>query len=214
MLAGTLAQLASAAPDALMVGVMIPVLPLLAASLFYLGGMFLNDAFDVSFDRLTRPERPIPSGDVSRAEAFLAGGVSMAAAATLLAGHGVTLLLGLALAVAIVVYDWRHKHNSVAPLVMGACRGFVYLIAAASAGGPSAVALVGAAVMTAYVVGLTVVARHSGPAARWRVPVLLAGISLVDAAFIGVTSGSVPLALLAACGFPLTLALQRFVPGD
>jgi 4-hydroxybenzoate polyprenyltransferase len=120
----------------------------------------------------------------------------------------------LALAAAIVTYDWRHKQNPLAPLVMGACRGLVYLIAAASVGGPSSAAFAGAAVITAYVVGLTVVARLSGPAARWRVPALLAGISLVDAAFIWVVSASLPLALLAAVGFPLTLALQRFVPGD
>ncbi len=34
----------------------------LACSLFYVGGMFLNDAFDREFDRRVRPERPIPSG--------------------------------------------------------------------------------------------------------------------------------------------------------
>ena len=34
----------------------------LGASLLYLGGMFLNDAFDAEFDRQHRPERPIPSG--------------------------------------------------------------------------------------------------------------------------------------------------------
>ncbi len=31
-------------------------------SALYLGGMFLNDAFDVDYDRQQRPERPIPSG--------------------------------------------------------------------------------------------------------------------------------------------------------
>ena len=38
-------------------------LPLLfvGATLLYLGGMFLNDAFDVEFDRQYRQERPIPS---------------------------------------------------------------------------------------------------------------------------------------------------------
>ncbi|HLY88157.1 MAG TPA: UbiA family prenyltransferase, partial [Acetobacteraceae bacterium] len=33
-------------------------------SLFYIGGMFLNDAFDHGFDAKARPERPIPSGQV------------------------------------------------------------------------------------------------------------------------------------------------------
>src|SRR6202021_3338880 len=44
-------------------------LPLLLAgtSFLYIGGMFLNDAFDVGFDRQRRAERPIPSGQISLA---------------------------------------------------------------------------------------------------------------------------------------------------
>src|SRR5713101_4665697 len=34
------------------------------ATLLYLGGMFLNDAFDAQFDLQHRPERPIPSGAI------------------------------------------------------------------------------------------------------------------------------------------------------
>lgn len=39
----------------------LPLL-MLALSLFYVGGMFLNDAFDREFDAQHRPDRPIPSG--------------------------------------------------------------------------------------------------------------------------------------------------------
>ena len=35
------------------------------ATFLYLGGMFLNDAFDANFDRKHRLDRPIPSGIVS-----------------------------------------------------------------------------------------------------------------------------------------------------
>jgi len=47
-------------------------LPLLMAalSLFYVGGMFLNDAFDREFDAAHRPERPIPSGQVTAQQVF------------------------------------------------------------------------------------------------------------------------------------------------
>ena len=42
------------------------LIPLLGAmTLAYTGGMFLNDAFDVHFDRQHRKERPIPSGAIS-----------------------------------------------------------------------------------------------------------------------------------------------------
>ena len=52
-----------------------PRLPLLmlALSLFYVGGMFLNDAFDREFDAQHRPERPIPSGQVSARQVFVIG---------------------------------------------------------------------------------------------------------------------------------------------
>src|SRR5688572_13786957 len=36
----------------------------LGASLMYIGGMYLNDAFDADFDRQHRRERPIPSGAI------------------------------------------------------------------------------------------------------------------------------------------------------
>ena len=50
------------------------ILPLiLAMSLAYIGGMFLNDAFDRKTDATERPERPIPSGAVKAAEVFAAG---------------------------------------------------------------------------------------------------------------------------------------------
>ena len=35
---------------------------LMGATFLYLGGMFLNDAFDAQYDRQHRPERPIPTG--------------------------------------------------------------------------------------------------------------------------------------------------------
>jgi 4-hydroxybenzoate polyprenyltransferase len=186
-----------------------------AASLFYTGGMFLNDAFDAPFDRRARPERPIPRGDVSQREAFGVGAAFLASGLVLLSTDLRTLMLGAVLAVAIVFYDMRHKGDALAPLIMGACRGLVYLMAAARAGDMSAMLAAGALAMTGYVSGLTVVARVAGADARWLVPVLIAGISLVDALFVWLVAPShAPVALLAAAGFPLTLALQRWVPGD
>src|SRR5215469_15374724 len=43
----------------------------LGATLLYTAGMFLNDAFDAGFDRQYRPERPIPSGLISRPTVWL-----------------------------------------------------------------------------------------------------------------------------------------------
>src|SRR3977135_4305759 len=46
---------------------------LLGVSLLYTGGMFLSDAFDEEFDRLRRPERPIPSGKIPAASVWAHG---------------------------------------------------------------------------------------------------------------------------------------------
>jgi 4-hydroxybenzoate polyprenyltransferase len=190
------------------------VLLMLAASAFYTGGMFLNDAFDAPFDQRARPERPLPRGEVGLTEAFVVGGALLALGLVLVSSNRSVLMVGIGLAAAIVFYDARHKGSTVAPLVMGACRGLVYLMAAAT-GVLSPVAWAGAGVMLVYVAGLTVVAKRAGANARWLIPALIAGISIVDAVFILVVSpSSVSLAVIAALGCPLTLALQRWVPGD
>ena len=46
---------------------------MVATSMFYVAGMFLNDAFDRDFDSQCRPERPIPSGEVTSRKVFTVG---------------------------------------------------------------------------------------------------------------------------------------------
>lgn len=207
-LAGAAAVGATATPQAVLTAA-------IATSLFYTGGMFLNDAFDSTFDRTHRPERPVPAGDVSRAEAFVVGGVLLLGAELLLSSQALTLTLGVLLAAAIVLYDSRHKNVAWAPLVMGACRGLVYCVsAAATSAALSRAVLAGAAIMIVYVSLLTVIARCAGASARWLVPTLIAGISVLDAGFVVAVGGPWTVAVLASAGFPLTLFLQRYVPGD
>ena len=208
VLAGTMAA-GAAAIDA---GSAVRVL--LAASLFYTGGMFLNDAFDAELDARTRPERPLPAGDVPRSEAFLIASVLLVLALALLGTAVSTLLWGAALAAAITFYDYRHKGDAFAPVVMGACRGLVYCTAASAAGGVTTAAAVGAIILVLYVTALTIVAKLAGGNARWLVPLMIAAISLIDAGFVLTVTGNRSATLLAAMGFPATLALQRLVPGD
>ena len=191
------------------------VIPLaLAVSALYTGGMFLNDAFDREADALARPERPIPSNDVSAREVTAVGGALLVAGAAVivlvLSPATAVLLWVLGLTNAIVIYDLHHKQNRLAPLLMGLCRGLVYCVSAAATGAVTARVLTAAFVLTAYVAGLTVVARRVG---RY-VPYLIAAISLVDAVVILSVSGRSDLALLALLAFALTLVLQRFIPGD
>src|SRR5208282_3013153 len=48
------------------------------SSFLYVGGMYLNDAFDVDFDRQRRAERPIPSGQIGRNTVWKLGGAWLA----------------------------------------------------------------------------------------------------------------------------------------
>jgi 4-hydroxybenzoate polyprenyltransferase len=197
-------------PDA--VGLTIP---LVSVSALYIAGMFLNDAFDASYDAAHRSSRPIPRGDVSVREVVLASAGLLVTALALLAwASPAGAIWGLLLAIAIVWYDVRHKGNAFGPILMGTCRGLVYCVAAAACGTVNSAVAGGAVVLAGYVIGLTVVARAIGPAGGGTVPRLIAGISLLDAAVILALSGRADLAAVAALGFPLTLLLQRFVPGD
>jgi len=143
---------------------------LVAFSLFYVGGMFLNDAFDAVIDARERPERPIPAGEVTRSAVFGYGFAMMAAGAGLLAwvGFGLAprtgiwpLLGGLALAGAITFYDAYHKNNPLSPVVMGLCRVLVYVAAALcyTTALPDAL-WAGCAMMLCYLIGLTYVAKQ------------------------------------------------------
>ncbi len=131
-------------------------------SLFYVGGMYLNDYFDRAIDARERPERPIPSGAMAAvtvaaigfgllgAGMLVTGAMGMAAAA-------IALLLGAA----IVAYDLHHKGNPFAPVVMGACRTLVYCVAAAALVGLVPPVVVASAIaIGAYVAGLTYAARQ------------------------------------------------------
>jgi 4-hydroxybenzoate polyprenyltransferase len=133
-----------------------------AMSLFYVGGMYLNDYFDRTIDARERPERPIPSGAISARTVAIAGfcllgGGVIAISAAGPAAVGIAMLLGIA----IVTYDIHHKGSQVAPVIMGACRALVYgATVAALTADFSAFVVVSAVAIAAYVAGLTYAARQ------------------------------------------------------
>ncbi len=155
-------------------------LPLLLGGLsaLYLGGMFLNDAFDADFDRRHRRERPIPSGRISEAAVWrwgigwLALGTALLFGCNAAAGGFGVLLLG-----SIVLYDGVHKLLTVAPVLMGLCRFWVYMVAAAAAGAVNGHAVWSALALGCYVTGLSVLARSERLAntpPRWPAVLLAA----------------------------------------
>ncbi len=134
---------------------------ILAVFMFYTAGMFFNDICDREIDRKERPERPIPSGVVSVAEATFIVAMLFAAGLGLLWpwGHNV-LVAGVALFGLIVLYDIWHKKNPFSPVVMGACRGTVYVIAfLAFASSTTPQLWIAAGWMVLYISSLTWIAR-------------------------------------------------------
>lgn len=145
-------------------------LPLmLALSLFYVAGMYLNDAFDAAYDRQYRPRRPIPSGEVAASTVFAIGAGLIGCGLLLLLALGMSpngtgfcgFAGGLALTVAILIYDVWHKGNPIGPVLMGFCRVLVYFTAGASIVGVLPRELLwSAAVALCYLIGLTYAAKQ------------------------------------------------------
>jgi 4-hydroxybenzoate polyprenyltransferase len=189
----------------------------LAASLLYVAGMFLNDAFDARWDAKHRPERPIPAGEVPARLVFQAGFGMMVAALVLLAvaAGQPALIAGAVLAGLIVLYDVSHKNNPFAPAIMGLCRVALYFVASSAVGGTFAPPLIaGALFLFCYLVLLSTIARRetTDPKLPWLVGRLIAGISLVDGAQL-LAVGHYGLALVCVGAFALTLLWQRRVAG-
>jgi 4-hydroxybenzoate polyprenyltransferase len=183
---------------------------MLAASAFYVGGMYLNDAFDRDIDARERPERPIPSGEVSATTVFAIGFGLLAAGLLGLAAIGSratgaaapAALWGGVLAVFVIAYDFHHKDSPTAPVVMGACRALVYLCAAAAltTRTPSSALVVSAFALCCYVVGLTHVAAFENRGSiLTKLPLLLLAVPPATAYFGGPPDAAGWVAILAFC---------------
>lgn len=143
------------------------LLLVLSLSLFYIAGMFLNDAFDRDVDRSDRPQRPIPAGEVAATTVFICGFGLLAAGFIVLIGVGYAgggwrgPAAGILLAAVIVLYDAWHKANPVGPVVMGLCRFLAYIVAGLCVAGtvPSSL-LLAAFVCLCYLIGLTYIAKQ------------------------------------------------------
>jgi 4-hydroxybenzoate polyprenyltransferase len=132
--------------------------------------MYLNDAFDREFDAVAYPQRPIPSGAVSARTVFTFGFLGLAMGELLLFILGYRLeggqswlpaLAGLCLTATIVYYNANHKDSLYGPVFMGLCRMQIYLTVALAVS-PTLPEPVwwGAALLFAYIIGLSYIARQ------------------------------------------------------
>lgn len=182
----------------------------LAAAFLYMGGLALNDLFDVEFDSRRHPERVLPTGRVRPSQALAVGAtclVSGVAAASLVRlESGISALV---LAAVILAYDGGLKRVPlVGNLSMGACRGLSVILGAAAADGftlPTA-ALGAAGVHTVYIAAVTGLSRLEEAGTVSRRVVLLR--LLPAAAALAAVPGLVVAGSLAATLPVLILAAQ------
>jgi 4-hydroxybenzoate polyprenyltransferase len=211
------------------------VVAVAAGSLFYVAGMALNGVADVEVDRVERPERPLPSGRIARGAATAFFAVVMVLGLALLTPWGVAALaMGAILCGLIVAYNLLHRIGAWTVVLMGACRGMVYVLAAAVVAGPIDWRWAGplAGVLTAYTIALSLVARGEadprskvqGPESSVQCPVssvrsrvrivvaMLCGISLLDSIFLVMLGQPLAAAAAVAC-FLLAAGMQKRILG-
>lgn len=152
----------------------------LASVAAYAGGMVDNDLADLGEDRVERPERPLPSGEIplSAAKAWrtlflgmpFLFGLAANLPATWFAVHGLLMA-------AILSYNRTKDRMPRSGFVtMGLCRGLSFLSGAATLGPPglrSPVILAAFAAWTAYIAALTAFAATENRRGPGRVRYLL-----------------------------------------
>lgn len=157
-----------------------------ASALLYTAGMVLNDVFDIEIDRLERPFRPLPSGQIAFGTARVLGFAMLVAGVVVGSTAGWLHPLNTApfrsgivaalLALAILLYDGGLKRTPIGPLGMGLCRFLNVLLGMSAAGneqivgdawlGYEAGSWVIAAGVGTYIAGVTWFARDEASESR------------------------------------------------
>lgn len=176
----------------------------------YGGGVVFNDVFDAELDAIERPERPIPSGVVSKGaatglgSALFAVGICSAFLVNATAGW-----LAISITVASLVYDRFGKHNTlIGPVNMGLCRGLNLLLGVSII--PEQVLPWGwvGLVPIAYIAAITMISRgevHGGS------PVILRLASLLYAVVIGCIMAIAQRRNQLGIAFPFLLIFGYFI---
>jgi len=163
---------------------------IISSACLYCSGMAWNDYFDRHIDAQERPDRPIPSGRISPNLARgIAVGLSIVGVASAMIVSTIVApssplpgIISIVLLAMILAYDARLKATPFGPLAMGGCR-FLNVCLGFSLSALGSLAIVPAAIVGTYVVGITFVAREE--VGRSRKPVLMFGLTLIAAALLG-----------------------------
>ncbi len=193
---------------------LLPVILLCLSTIgLYSGGIILNDVFDAELDKIERPERPIPSGLVSKKAATIFGGlfffIGIFAAGLY---HPTSQYLAVAIMVCCLIYNKYLKHHAIfGPLNMGLCRGLNLLLGMSII--PAAIPQWWflSLVPIVYIAAITMISRgevHGGSKRTLYFAILL--YTLVIAAILVVAASRNN--LLPSLIFAVPFALMIFIP--
>jgi hypothetical protein len=109
---------------------LLPMMCLFLATIgLYGGGVVFNDVMDAELDSVERPERPIPSGIISRTQAIVLGSYLFLVGVLAAFSVGrVTGFIALGIMILSLIYDKWGKHHSWGLFNMGLCRGLNLLM--------------------------------------------------------------------------------------
>lgn len=182
---------------------------MVSSGLLYVGGIVLNDYFDIEIDKRERPSRPLPSGNISKRHALAIAMVALLFANTIAFVVGpMSLLVSLALTFAIIAYDYRLKHGLLGPFAMAGAR-FLNVIFGASPVllyiNNHSYAIVGAAAATlfVYIVAITILSKKEAGNER-------PNSTMASLMIFGVISGIAALGLVLQLQLAFLLNLSIF----
>lgn len=170
----------------------------LASVCVYAFGVVVNDIADRSEDATDRPERPIPSGNVSLvaaqtmacgflASAFILGGLS---------GSSRVMITLSALIGSVLLYDLVFKNTLLGPLFMGLCRSLNLAVGMSDSpafGGP--ICWLACLAHGLFVSGVTWISRSETKFGRTRAiqaGCLIENIAILGYFVVAVSSGRLP----------------------
>lgn len=192
----------------------LPVILLCISTIgLYSGGIIFNDVFDAELDKVERPERPIPSGLISKNAASIFGGIFFFIGIFAAGLYSpASRYIAAAIMIACLTYDkWAKHHSILGPLNMGLCRGLNLLLG---------VSIINSALQTwwflaiipiIYIASITMISRgevHGGSKKMLYFGGLLYAIVITSILFFAYTKAYFIYALV----FVIPFALMIYLP--
>lgn len=204
----------------------LPVALLTLATIgLYGGGVVFNDVFDAKLDKVERPERPIPSGLISKgaaaafASVLLLLGIVMAAFVHPGRLLSASTIIAIATALAAVVYDkWGKHHSFLGPLNMGLCRGLNLLLGISILASALPQFWYLSLVPMIYIAAITMVSRgevHGGSRSTLYGAMTLYIVVILSILTVGIVNNHLPKTVMFLMGFgsmiftPLRAAIKE-----